>query len=280
MLKRAFAVVIVAAVLVPGVQAMRAWQSTMGSFRPQGMKFTAPSPLQGVESLTLKSSLGFKVATSWVPPRNGVAIVVAHGMSSNRAQLWEDARALTAAGFGVLLFDWPAMGESEGRMMLGSHERAAFTACVDFLASRPDVQRIGAYGFSYGASLLAAFVPDEPRVSALLAVNPWSDALEHQKFEYRDWGLIRQWPATAAAQRMIEHGNLVPLAAAPRLKNRKSLFIASAEDEVVPPQMSKDLAAAAGGELHVVPGASHFTFREELGDWPALLTGFFATVQN
>ncbi len=277
MLKLAFAVVLVAAVAVAGVQAMRAWQSTMGSFRPQGMKFAAPSPLQGVEPLTLKSSLGLKVAASWVPPRNGVAIIVAHGMSSNRTQLWEDARVLTAAGFGVLLFDWPGMGESEGQIVLGSHERAAFAACVDFLASRPEVQRIGAYGFSHGAALLAAFVPDEPRVSSLLAVNPWSDALEHQKFEYREWGPIRQWPATAAARRMIEGGNLAPLAAAPRLKNRKSLFIASAEDEAVPPQMSKDLAAAAGGELHLVPGASHFTFREKLGDWPALLTGFFAT---
>lgn len=261
---------------VVGLQALRAWRTCQHDFLPAPIAFEAPSALDGHQVLSLRTAHGLKIAASFVPPKNGVAVIVGHGTGTNRVQLWADAQLLVAAGFGVLLLDWPGHGESEGQMVLGRGEREAFTACVDFLVARPEVKRVGAYGFSNGGALLAAFVPDEPRVSSLLAVNAYSDALEQTRYEYRGWGLIRQLPAVAATRSLIDGGNLVPRDAAPRLKGRKTLFIASLEDELVPPIMSAELAGAAGGEVRFVAGARHNEFRDEIGEWPKVLVGFFA----
>ena len=261
---------------IAGLQAFRAWRNVHYDFRRLPRRFEAPSPIEGVEPLILRSAKGHEIGASFVPPKNGVAVVLAHGTGTNRVQLWADAQELAGAGFGVLLFDWPGHGESTGEMTLGSTEREAFTATVDFLAARADVKRIGAYGFSNGAGLLSAFVPYEPRVTSLLAVNAWSDALEQTRYEYRGWGPIRQLPAVAAARSRIEGGNVVTRDAAALLKGRKTLFIASLEDELVPPIMSAELAGAAGSEVRYVEGAKHNEFREKLGDWPRVLVGFFA----
>lgn len=261
---------------VAGLQAFRAWRNIHADFRRLPRRFEAPTRLEGQQPLILRSAKGHEIGASFVPPKNGVAVIFGHGTGTTRVQLWADAELLVKAGFGVLLFDWPGHGESTGEMTIGGNERDAFTACVDFLAARTDVKRIGAYGFSNGAGLLSAFVPYEPRVTSLLAVNAWSDALEQTRYEYRRWGPIRQVPAVAAARTRIEGGNLVSRDAARLLKGRKTLFIASLEDELVPPIMSAELAGAAGSEVRFVVGARHNDYREKLGDWPRVLVGFFS----
>jgi len=276
-MRRFVIVLLAAAVALIAVQATRAYLSGHRDFERVPMKFEAPLPIEGHLTLKLKTKSGLGIAASFVPPKNGVAVIMGHGTDTNRTQLWADAATLTRAGIGIVALDWPGHGESEGEIHLGTAEREAFTACVDFLAGREDVTRIGAYGFSQGGGLLTAFVADEPRVTSLLAVNAWADSIEQQRYEYRRWGPIRQLPALAAIRTHVENGNLRSIEAAPRLKGRKTLFLASAEDEVVPMQMSQELAAAAGGRGRVIEGAHHTDFREHLPEWPKLLVEFFAS---
>lgn len=275
-MKLAVAVAVAGSAGIVVYQGYRAWLHAHREFANVPAKFQPPAPIDGHQALRLTTKSGLGIAASFVPPKNGTAVILAHGTDSNRTQLWGDAQVLAGAGFGVLALDWPGHGESEGEIHLGTPEREAFTACVDFLSQRDDVKQLGAYGFSHGGGLLAAFVPDEPRVTLLLTVNGWTDALEQMRYEYRRWGPIRQLPAMRASAQHIEHGNLRGIDVAAKLRGRKTLFIASANDEVVPPAMSAELASAAGSEARFVEGAQHMTFREHLKDWNSVLIGFFS----
>lgn len=260
-------------------QAVRAFRGAQADFAPSVQTFVLPAPIDGHQALTVRTASGRQVGLSFVPPQNGIAVLVSHGSPGTRVDVWRDVSALAAAGFGVAAFDWPGFGESDGPIRYGTPEREAFKAVVDFVTSQPQVRTVAAYGFSNGAALLSAFVPDEPRVKALLAVAPWSDAVEQTRFEFRSWGALTQWPAARVARHHIETGNLRPLDAVVRLGGRRCLFVAGTADTVVPPTASQALAAASGCELRMIDGAGHLDLREKVADWPGLLRSFFAGVQ-
>ncbi|MBL8953192.1 MAG: alpha/beta fold hydrolase, partial [Myxococcaceae bacterium] len=246
-------VVVIAGVVWKGNQAYRA---AADDFVPRATRFVAPSVVDGHETMTLVTKGGLHIAASFVPPKNEVVVLLGHGSESSRVQLWGDLELLAKAGFGVLVLDWPGNGESEGPIKLGTPEREAFTAAVDFLSARPDVKRIGAYGFSQGGGLLTMFVADEPRVTSLLAVNAWSDKVSQMRYGWKRLGEVQELPVEWATRANVEGGNANALAAAPKLKGKKTLFIASCADEVVPPSNSSELATAAAGDLQTATGAS------------------------
>ncbi len=271
----AVAVVIAPLLAFAVSRALMARREMLAVFEPSPRAFVAPAEPAGQEAVTLTTPGGNRVAASFVAPKNGVAVIVAHGSGASRIDMWEEVKLLAASGCGVVAFDWPGMGESTGPIRFGAPEREAFHAVVDFLAARPDVKQIGAYGHSNGAALLTVFAAGEPRVQRLLAVAPWADALEHTRYEFRRWGPLRQWPATRAAAARLEAGNLRPADAAPRLRGRRTLFLIGARDETVPPYMTARVAAAAGGELHLIEGVGHNDFRGS-PEWAKQVTAFFA----
>jgi len=267
------------AILVPflftGNRVWRAYREALSDFAPSPRAFVPPADPPGIESLALSTKSGYRVSASFFAPRNGVAVIVAHGTGS-RLDMWEDVKILVGAGYGVVAFDWPGSGESTGPIRFSGPEREAFGAVVDFLVARSDVRRIDAYGFSNGAALLTTFVADDPRVQRLLAVAPWADAIEHTRYEYRSWGWIRQWPAVFVVGEHIDGGNLRPVDAAQRLQGRRTLFVLGSTDDVVPPHMTARVAAAAGGDLKVIQGAGHCDLRQSARDWADTLVRFFA----
>jgi pimeloyl-ACP methyl ester carboxylesterase len=270
------ALAVLGAVSVAGVEATRAARLQQAEYQRNPIHFTPPEPVDGVESFTLRTKSGVGIAASFVAPKNGVAVVVAHGSRGNRAQMWPDVVALVKGGFGVLAFDWPGQGESEGDVRLGETEHQAFTAAVDFLAARPDVQHIGAYGFSDGAGLSTLFAADDARVTSLVGAGTWSDLLEQIRYKYRHrWGVIRQWPAMHVARAAVG-GNVRPIDVAEKLRGRPTLFVSGSEDPTVPPWMSAELARATEGEVRLINGSGHASFRDGASPpWGEQLVTFF-----
>lgn len=94
------------------------------------------------------------------------AIIMAHGASGNRISLWNIATELYKYGYGILLFDMRAHGESGGSIF--TRGWLDIQAAADYLISR-DVSSIGAYGFSLGANMVIQAAAQTETIHAVVA---------------------------------------------------------------------------------------------------------------
>jgi len=105
------------------------------------------------ETIKLTSKDGTVLAGWYVPPTNGAAVIMLHGLGINRIMMVAYARSLLQAGYGVLMYDLRAHGNSEGRLFARSQEGVddVLTA-VAFLTKRKEVTAagIGIVGISIG----------------------------------------------------------------------------------------------------------------------------------
>src|SRR5512139_2035087 len=67
-----------------------------------------------VEEVTFKGGDNLTLAGWFTPPENGATIILLHGYGGNRTAMIWHAQVLVKAGYGVLMYDERASGESEG----------------------------------------------------------------------------------------------------------------------------------------------------------------------
>jgi uncharacterized protein len=246
----------VAALALLGVSAF-ATKVAWSSYRAEAAVFAArrwevPKPDLGAElaalrEVTIDSPPG-RLAGWYLPSRNRAAVVLCHGSSSDRTSLLPDARLLQRAGYGVLLYDSPGHGESEGEVHWGEPEVAALRAAVGFVSGQPDVDasRVGALGFSMGGYVVALGAADDARIAAAVLEGTPSDGRRHLRYEYRGWGPLSYVPASWAAQRCgFDLDGPTPERTVSRIAPRPVLIVTGTADPVVPPAMTDELFAAA-----------------------------------
>ena len=221
--------------------------------------------IAGLSEVAFSTEKGDTLYGWYAPHRNTASIILLHGSSSDRRSVLVEARALARAGFGVLLFDWPGHGESQGSIQMGAAERLALRGALDWLARRPEVDpgRIGALGVSMGGYVLAQVAAGDPRVRAAILVSAPHDLRAQTLHEYRRWGPLSQQPALLAQKAHgvgIDDRNARDSVG--EFAPRPLLVIAGAKDPVIPPESPSVLAKATGpsAEVWVVPGAGHVNF--------------------
>lgn len=112
------------------------------------------------------------------PAETGVIVIVGgpqYRVGSHR-QFVLLSRALAAAGYAVLRFDYRGMGDSEGQQRGFETISADIAAAIDMLQKRtPSVKQVALWGLCDGASaaLLYCFETHDPRVNGLCLLNPW-----------------------------------------------------------------------------------------------------------
>ena len=117
----------------------------------------------------------------YIPSHNRAAVLLLHPEASNRLGTIDGAKLLVKHGYGVLLLDIRAHGESDGQVLpFGGPEIEDVRAAVSYLQTRSDVdaERLGVMGWSLGAQvglLGAARVKD---VKAVVADGPGATARE------------------------------------------------------------------------------------------------------
>jgi uncharacterized protein len=117
----------------------------------------------------------------YIPSQNGAAIILAHGMGANRLAVLDTAEVLARNGYGVLMFDLRAHGESDGDLLpFGGDEAEDLYAAANFLAGQPGVEpsRIGAMGFSLGAQVSILGTMRTEAIRALVADAPCCTTFE------------------------------------------------------------------------------------------------------
>nr|WP_002637153.1 alpha/beta fold hydrolase [Myxococcus hansupus] len=235
-----------------------------GLLHPRPVAVQRPTPeLPGLEDVSFTTMDGVTLRGWYLPSRNRAAVVLVHGFADNRAQLLFEARTLSAAGYGVLLFDLRAHGESGGDTVTwGDRERRDVTAALDFVSRRPDVDpaRLGLFGFSMGGTTSLLVASEDARVKAVAAAGAYP-ALEADIYSgYGKWGALSAQPVLWTLQRAgVAVDAVRPIDGMCRLGGRPLLLVNGDVDPDAPSKLQASLfqAACEPKSLWVVEGAGH-----------------------
>ena len=89
------------------------------------------------ENIALTTADGLKLRGWYIPSHNRAAVIALHGYGSNRLGAMPYAEMLAGHGYGVLLYDQRASGESEGAVLSwGWRDVGDVASALDFLKSR------------------------------------------------------------------------------------------------------------------------------------------------
>jgi exosortase A-associated hydrolase 1 len=107
--------------------------------------------------------------------RVGVVIVVGGPQyrAGSHRQFVLTARALAAAGFPVLRFDYRGMGDSDGEQRTFENVHEDIHMAIDTLVQECGVSQVVLYGLCDAASAVLMYCLDDPRVAGLIILNPW-----------------------------------------------------------------------------------------------------------
>jgi uncharacterized protein len=124
-----------------------------------------------VEEVTFESEDGITLAGWFTPPQNDAMVILLHGYGGNRTAMIWHAQQLVNTGYGVLMYDERASGESAGEYRsYGWEDTRDVKSAIEFLDSRNAGENIGAMGCSTGASIVVYSAALYPEIDAV-----WGD---------------------------------------------------------------------------------------------------------
>jgi pimeloyl-ACP methyl ester carboxylesterase len=126
------------------------------------------------------------------PGRRGApTVILCHGYLSQRTDVLTLVTALQESQFNVFLFDFIGHGTSPGVTTLGYRETQELKSAVQALSTRDDVdpQHFGLWGVDMGGYAALEEGSSDPRISALIVDDAYSDPREMVQIEVKQSGL-------------------------------------------------------------------------------------------
>lgn len=262
-MKRKILICTIALLLIVSIATILIAGSALSAPAPQHVG-DLPDNLNG-SSVEFQSNSGSTIHGWYIPGQRGAgAIVLMHGVRSNRLSMVERARFLSHEGYSVLLFDFQAHGESPGdHITFGYLESEDAKAAIDFIRNAAPGERIGVIGESMGgaASLLAS-PPLTVNSMVIEMVYPTiNDAVADRLTTH-----LGRWAKVLSPLLLVQlkprlgisADNLRPIDHVGKLTMPK-LFIAGANDQHTTLAESRKIfeMASEPKEFWVVPGAAH-----------------------
>jgi fermentation-respiration switch protein FrsA (DUF1100 family) len=245
-----------------------------------------------VEAVSFQNPAGQALGAWFLPPPAHVAsapvALICHGFGTNRREGQDLLPWLHTAGYGALLLDFQAHGESAGRYTtVGLREVDDFLAAVRYLRDRlGDAPPIVAIGFSMGASVAIMGAARCPDIRAVVADSPFATLSRAVARSFRIFFRLpprlfapptvwfAEWMAGARV------GTVRPIDAVAALAPRPLFIIQGLDDPIVDPDDALLLYAAAGEPktLWRLEGCGHVQARSLCQDeYRARVLGFLET---
>lgn len=219
------------------------------------------------EEVRLRTADGLTLAAWYVPSENRAALVLIHGIGTNRADLLPLTRDLAQRGFGVLLFDLRAHGQSEGDIStLGVLEVLDVRSAVDYLLGRPDVDpgRLGVYGNSLGAAIAIMAAAEIAELRSVVADSGFASVEWIVRNQFNSLVRLPAWTAPLVLifgswQSGVDPSQIAPVDRIRRISPRPIMLIHGERDTTFAVQNTHLLSEAAGEpkEVWIVPRVDH-----------------------
>jgi len=279
---RSLRIVLILAFFPPLVAAVMGWIMAPNFLHPERRLLT-PDPVREAdvsfanihaqrEDFHVTAPDGALLRGWKVRPRdpNGLWVLVFHGVADNRVGVIGQAEMLLGAGYGVVMMDARAHGESGGAMATyGWLEREDTRAVVDALVVSEQPAHIFALGESMGAGIALQSAGVDPRIEAVVAEAPFA-SLREASYDYaglQEYPLLGKTLFAPGAWLMLYRGGRLAGFPAAGVSVEKAaaqrafpvLLICDTADTTLPCRHARRIYAAASGpkSLWVVPGAFH-----------------------
>lgn len=151
-----------------------AWVTSVTQRAPSQPCCLTPSDLgYDFEEVAFAGGDGHMLRGWYVPGDNGIVILLLHGLGTNRAAMLGRGALLAERGYGLLLYDQRAGGQSEGKWRtFGWADVRDVPPAVDFALAQEGVQQVGILGFSLGGQIALRGASADARIAAVVAEEP------------------------------------------------------------------------------------------------------------
>ena len=222
---------------------------------------------------------------------NGDWVVIFHGLGNNRSGQVGYAQFLLAHGYGALLMDSRAQGESGGDIgTYGWIERNDAKVIDDALLSGEPVRHLFYFGESMGAAIALQAAAVDPRVDGVVAEDPFSN-LREETYDYAGLEfspllgktLFRPAAIMALLQAEKDGGFKVEYVSPEKAVASRPfsvLLICGSEDHKIPCRHARRIYERAIGpkELWIVRGAGHsMAYGVEHDEFERRVLNFYGT---
>ena len=214
------------------------------------------------QSMHFSTADGMTLSGWYVPPRNGAVVILVHSYYGDRRQPLPVAEMLYKHGYGLLMYDQRASGESDGdSRSLGWRDIPDLKEAAAWLTGQPGIQKIGAYGCSMGGAISLAGAVGVPSILAIAIDAPsplqWYEYLP--PFSLQD-PFSRPIMALYYPLVMLRARALPPTSTVEAVQNyspRPLLLISTGQDAEFS-RVSTYFDAAVGPKMHWnIPDSSH-----------------------
>ena len=231
-----------------------------------------PEDLAGYQDVEFQTSDGLTLKGWYAPPQNGAVVIFVHGHASTRTALLDEARLVTAQGYGVLLFDLRNHGQSDGNITtLGDLETLDVLRAVEFVQAqtRPD-SPLALVGHSMGSAAVLLAAAQAPQVDCIVTLSAYTSVEDNISDGVRQLTGLPPFPFAPLVvffgeqQAGIDIHAVRPIDALPKISPRPILFIHGAQDPLILVHNAERLyeAASQPKQLYILPEAGHANFFE------------------
>ncbi len=233
-----------------------AWHAAGQLLAPLPTSIGPPPPDFPAKPVSFLSDSGAQVA-GWYQAgeTGGGAVVLLHGIRSNRTSSLHRARLLAEEGFSTLLIDLSAHGESTGELIgLGHLERHDVRAAVSFVKQQNPGEPIGVVGFSLGGAAAVLAAPLEVDALVLEAVYPTiEDAVGNRTKRFGMLAPVASWALLAQLQPRtgIDRSDLRPIKKVAQVQC-PVMIVGGGRDQHTTPDDTRLLFAAAAEPKELV----------------------------
>ncbi len=206
--------------------------------------------------------------------KNKKYVILCHPYKEDMSYMYSYAKHYASQGYGVLLIDLRAHGESDGKYVgMGYLDKDDLQAWVNMLYYKEPDAQIVIHGVGMGAATALMAANDGFKVSnvkCIIADSSYTDAMSIMKLEMeKRFDKIPLHPTIDVASYVAKFEAGYTLEEASPLKNMDScrvpvLFIHGLEDSFVPAAMTEELydKATCDKELFEVEGAEHLKAKD------------------